>query len=209
MPKAGLTFSAKSGLDPTALSRSSLHRRITEVPLPSKFKIRFRGASQNETPVRRSLSRAVGRRGETQRGKPYAFSSHQLFDLGRGNDERDYGPFRFPLSFKATKSSSNSSKANTSTKIRTRGHNIMNSHRNGTFYSPPMPADPKRWRIVRLPEVKTLTGLSRSTLYDRMRAGSFPHTVRLGGRLVGWFESDICSWIESRQGKETHRPYAD
>lgn len=53
-------------------------------------------------------------------------------------------------------------------------------------------------RIVRLPEVKSLTGLSRSTLYDRMKVGSFPHTIPLGGRLVGWLESDVKTWIEGR-----------
>lgn len=53
-------------------------------------------------------------------------------------------------------------------------------------------------RIVRLPEVKTRTGLSRSTLYERMRDGLFPHTVGLGGRSVGWLESDVESWIKAR-----------
>jgi len=53
-------------------------------------------------------------------------------------------------------------------------------------------------RIVRLPEVRTRTGLSRTTLYQRMKEGSFPHTVDLGGRLVGWLESEINAWIAGR-----------
>jgi prophage regulatory protein len=40
--------------------------------------------------------------------------------------------------------------------------------------------------ILRLPDVKAATGLSRSTLYLRIAHGVFPHPVSLGGRSVGW-----------------------
>lgn len=40
--------------------------------------------------------------------------------------------------------------------------------------------------ILRLPAVKTATGLSRSTLYLRIAHGVFTHPVSLGGRAVGW-----------------------
>nr|WP_298325371.1 AlpA family transcriptional regulator [Asticcacaulis sp.] len=53
-------------------------------------------------------------------------------------------------------------------------------------------------RIVRLPEVKTLTGLSRSTVYERIREGGFPKPVGLGGRNVGWVEREVIAWIEDR-----------
>lgn len=52
-------------------------------------------------------------------------------------------------------------------------------------------------RIIRRPEVQHLTGLSRSTLYARIAEGNFPKPVPLGGRLVGWLESDIQNWINS------------
>lgn len=53
-------------------------------------------------------------------------------------------------------------------------------------------------RFVRLPEVKALTGLSRSTVYERIRDGQFPKPVGLGGRNVGWVESEVSAWIEAR-----------
>lgn len=53
-------------------------------------------------------------------------------------------------------------------------------------------------RFVRLPEVKALTGLSRSTVYERIREGQFPKPVGLGGRNVGWVESEVSAWIEGR-----------
>ena len=55
--------------------------------------------------------------------------------------------------------------------------------------------------ILRLPAVKSRTGLSRSTLYERIAKGSFPAPVRLGARAVGWRESDICTWIDGLESK--------
>lgn len=53
-------------------------------------------------------------------------------------------------------------------------------------------------RILRLPDVKQLTGLSRSTIYAMMKEGSFPKNIPLGVRSVGWKESEVIHWIESR-----------
>lgn len=52
--------------------------------------------------------------------------------------------------------------------------------------------------ILRLPAVKTRTGLSRSTIYLRVSQGSFPRPVRLGERAVGWLEGEIQSWLTER-----------
>jgi len=51
-------------------------------------------------------------------------------------------------------------------------------------------------RILRLPEVKTSTGLSRSTIYFRMAEGSFPKQIALGPRTVGWLENDVQGWLK-------------
>lgn len=50
--------------------------------------------------------------------------------------------------------------------------------------------------ILRLPAVKTRTGLSRSTIYLRVSQGTFPQSVSLGARAVGWVESEIQEWLE-------------
>jgi prophage regulatory protein len=52
--------------------------------------------------------------------------------------------------------------------------------------------------ILRLPGVKARTGLSRSTIYFRVSEGTFPEPVSLGGRAVGWIESEIQQWLEKR-----------
>ena len=51
-------------------------------------------------------------------------------------------------------------------------------------------------RILRRREVEKLTGLSRATLYLRMSQNTFPKSIPLGGRIVGWLESDILQWID-------------
>jgi prophage regulatory protein len=50
--------------------------------------------------------------------------------------------------------------------------------------------------MLRLPAVKRSTGLSRSTIYLRIAQGAFPKPVSLGGRAVGWLESEIQEWLQ-------------
>jgi len=51
-------------------------------------------------------------------------------------------------------------------------------------------------KIIRLPAVKEITGLSRSSIYLRMSKQEFPQSICLGGRAVGWIEEDIERWLE-------------
>ncbi|AKX47399.1 hypothetical protein AKN94_08570 [Thiopseudomonas alkaliphila] len=57
----------------------------------------------------------------------------------------------------------------------------------------------RQQRILRLPEVKTKIGFGRSTIYALMANGEFPRSIRIGARAVGWLESDINQWIETRR----------
>tara|TARA_R100001143_G_C3360729_1_gene135375 strand:- start:3683 stop:3904 length:222 start_codon:yes stop_codon:yes gene_type:complete len=52
--------------------------------------------------------------------------------------------------------------------------------------------------ILRLPDVKSRTGLSRSTIYLRVNEGSFPKPISLGGRAVGWIESEVQDWVNKQ-----------
>ena len=54
------------------------------------------------------------------------------------------------------------------------------------------------YSILRLPEVKARTGLSRSSIYLRIKQGAFPHPVSLGGRAIGWPDTDIQNWVDSQ-----------
>ena len=53
-------------------------------------------------------------------------------------------------------------------------------------------------KILRLPEVTTLTGLSRVTLWRLERKGQFPVRLRLSANSVGWREDEILDWVDTR-----------
>jgi prophage regulatory protein len=52
--------------------------------------------------------------------------------------------------------------------------------------------------ILRLPQVKTRTGLSRSSIYLQVSLGTFPRPIQLGPRAVGWIDSEIAEWVQQR-----------
>jgi prophage regulatory protein len=51
-------------------------------------------------------------------------------------------------------------------------------------------------RILRLNSVLDRTGLSRSTLYRKVQAGTFPKQIRIAVRCAGWRESAVNEWIQ-------------
>lgn len=52
--------------------------------------------------------------------------------------------------------------------------------------------------ILRLPRVKEITGLGRSTIYLYMSQGTFPKQRKLGERAVGWRSGDVFRWVAER-----------
>ena len=62
-------------------------------------------------------------------------------------------------------------------------------------------------------EVERRTGLSRSTLYRKMREGTFPVPLKVSEQAVRWRERDIRAYVDSRprsmgirQHDQTKRP---
>jgi prophage regulatory protein len=49
-----------------------------------------------------------------------------------------------------------------------------------------------------MPAVQVRVGLSRSTIYEAIGRDEFPPSISLGARAVGWLESDIDAWLETR-----------
>lgn len=65
----------------------------------------------------------------------------------------------------------------------------------------PKPQTQQSERIIRLRDVIGKTGLSKSSVY-RLAAdpnSDFPAAVRLSQAAVGWKESDVDAWIQSRR----------
>jgi len=59
-------------------------------------------------------------------------------------------------------------------------------------------------KILRRNQLEARTGLSRSTIYNRLKTDkSFPRPISLGGGAVGWVDSEITAWLEARMAERT------
>jgi prophage regulatory protein len=52
-------------------------------------------------------------------------------------------------------------------------------------------------RLLRLPDVLNRVGMSKSTLYSRIRDKTFPQPLHLGTSSV-WVESEVTNWINDQ-----------
>jgi len=55
-----------------------------------------------------------------------------------------------------------------------------------------------RIQLLRVREVATRTGLSRSGVYLRVKRGEFPAPVRLSHRVSAWSAAEIDAWCAAR-----------
>ena len=55
-----------------------------------------------------------------------------------------------------------------------------------------------RARMLRLPAVLELTGLSRSGIYRMVDAGEFPKPAKLGERVIAWPDREVHDWLDAR-----------
>lgn len=53
--------------------------------------------------------------------------------------------------------------------------------------------------ILRRPEVMRRTGLSKTGIWLKEKAGTFPQRVVLGPNSVGWREDEVEAWITARE----------
>ncbi|MBB5613122.1 MULTISPECIES: AlpA family transcriptional regulator [unclassified Janthinobacterium] len=49
-------------------------------------------------------------------------------------------------------------------------------------------------KFMRMPAVIEATGKARQTIYDNMKAGTFPQSVRIGPRSIAWDATEIAAW---------------
>ncbi|HGE8503016.1 AlpA family transcriptional regulator [Serratia ureilytica] len=60
-------------------------------------------------------------------------------------------------------------------------------------------------RLIRLPDVMSITGLKRSTIYLKMKGGDFPNSIPIGERSVAWVEGEVNKWVENNISKRELR----
>lgn len=54
------------------------------------------------------------------------------------------------------------------------------------------------YTLLRLPQVKARTGLSRSEIYRQVTTGNFPSPVKVSERASAWPEREVIAWCEAR-----------
>jgi prophage regulatory protein len=50
-------------------------------------------------------------------------------------------------------------------------------------------------RFLDLHEVEKLTSYKSSSIYKKIKEGSFPKQIKLGAKKSGWLESHIIAWM--------------
>jgi prophage regulatory protein len=53
-------------------------------------------------------------------------------------------------------------------------------------------------RVLRLPQVCSITGLCRSMIYQLEAEKRFPRRIKIGARAVGWIEGEVQGWVTQR-----------
>ena len=60
--------------------------------------------------------------------------------------------------------------------------------------------DRSRDNLLRLADVTARTKLSRTTIYRRITAGTFPRPTPISAGLVAWYETEINAWVANPMG---------
>ena len=60
--------------------------------------------------------------------------------------------------------------------------------------------------FLRLPKVIGITGLGKSTIYQKMDDGTFPRSFRISGRAVAWLAYEIDTWMKERVAERGNAP---
>jgi len=58
-------------------------------------------------------------------------------------------------------------------------------------------------RLLRLKEGQERVGMSKTTIYDRVKSKSFPAPGRLG-TMAAWVDAEIDTWIHERISERDH-----
>ncbi len=76
------------------------------------------------------------------------------------------------------------------------------------------PQNAKALTIIRRKQLEARTGLSRSTIYAKMRENpkrpgdfdpTFPKPISMGAKAVGWIESEVEAWLAARVAESRNK----
>jgi len=52
--------------------------------------------------------------------------------------------------------------------------------------------------LIRMEEVRRMTGLGNTTIYERIARGEFPRQIKIGTKSVAWVKSEVAEWCRER-----------
>jgi len=64
--------------------------------------------------------------------------------------------------------------------------------------SDPASRHPATIRMLRLAQVRAVTGLGKTKIYELQAGGAFPMRVKLTAHSVAWVESEVQMWLAAR-----------
>ena len=56
----------------------------------------------------------------------------------------------------------------------------------------------RKLKLIRIPEVRSLTGRSRTSIFSDIRGGLLPPSIRLGARAIAFYEHEILAAVTAR-----------
>jgi len=62
----------------------------------------------------------------------------------------------------------------------------------------PAAAAPAPLSLLRLPDVLKRTGMGRTMLYNLVKRGTFPASIKLSRRCVAWPSDAVERWVRAR-----------
>lgn len=68
------------------------------------------------------------------------------------------------------------------------------------------PGTSRAIRLLRLTQVKDMTGLGRTKIYELQAAGRFPMRIQITDHSVGWVEEEVQTWLARRIAARTALP---
>jgi prophage regulatory protein len=60
-----------------------------------------------------------------------------------------------------------------------------------------MTTPPSEPLLLNVREVASITSLPRASIYEAMKRGTFPKSVRLGAGRVAWHASEVRAWVRA------------
>ena len=53
-------------------------------------------------------------------------------------------------------------------------------------------------RFLRMPDLKTKVGLSKSQIYKLIQQDEFPKPIKLGDKIAVWTNSEVEEWMSAK-----------